>query len=433
MRPIERVVRSAEEYDKSKDGKINKTDFMLWASKCAETKAILAQLAALKIDPPDPFFLSAPRAFRHLGHVGVNPETGQIEKRNIPVEWRTLFREAGITDDEIDDADTTQMLVDVVGLQVPEAISKQQVSPPASPRSNAAAPLPAPPGGWVGQASSSRPLQEEEDSRLSLSAMPQMHLGPVKSARKRRGRSRSESNKPDFQRIQELTGAELAVANQPPSEAPPRPIQEARSQPSSPRDVMSSSGPQPMRKAPPPPVPKKTQKRAPPPPPPKVPKSPPAASAPSQSVSETSISSSETSADSSTVESPTHNRDRAHSGHETSTPSITIVPPPAEDDDIPPPPPPEDDDDIPPPPPADDTEEASVSSLSLSSVEDSERPLQLHADQLDLSVVTGDRRLSVVKALRKSIYEKRTRSRGPSAATELEDSSEIDAPPPPTE
>jgi hypothetical protein len=56
---------------------------------------------------------SAPTNFSHITHVGWTP-SGGFDVRNIPDQWKEIFRKAGITADELSNPETAAMLYNKV-------------------------------------------------------------------------------------------------------------------------------------------------------------------------------------------------------------------------------------------------------------------------------------------------------------------------------
>ena len=65
-----------------------------------------------------------PTNFRHLSHIGFDPEGG-FELQNIPPEWRNLFEKAGVTREQLENKDTAEFIVDFV---------EKRGGPPVPPR-----------------------------------------------------------------------------------------------------------------------------------------------------------------------------------------------------------------------------------------------------------------------------------------------------------
>lgn len=61
-----------------------------------------------------PLPVSAPENFRHEGHVGWNPETGEFEMSRIPASWKKLFKAAGIRKRDLQDPETRKQVLQVV-------------------------------------------------------------------------------------------------------------------------------------------------------------------------------------------------------------------------------------------------------------------------------------------------------------------------------
>eukprot|EP01113_Clastostelium_recurvatum_P030550 TRINITY_DN3720_c0_g1_i2.p1 TRINITY_DN3720_c0_g1~~TRINITY_DN3720_c0_g1_i2.p1 ORF type:complete len:458 (+),score=146.49 TRINITY_DN3720_c0_g1_i2:32-1375(+) len=60
------------------------------------------------------FVVSGPRNFRHVSHIGWDPEDG-FNIRDIPAEWRKLFQAAGIKKSELKDKETAQYVMNIIG------------------------------------------------------------------------------------------------------------------------------------------------------------------------------------------------------------------------------------------------------------------------------------------------------------------------------
>ncbi len=59
------------------------------------------------------FVLSGPTGFRHESHIGWDPTNG-FDIRNIPAEWKALFKAAGVKKSELKDAETAQFVMNTV-------------------------------------------------------------------------------------------------------------------------------------------------------------------------------------------------------------------------------------------------------------------------------------------------------------------------------
>jgi hypothetical protein len=77
----------------------------------------------------DEFVLSAPTGFRHESHIGWDPTNG-FDIRNIPPEWKALFKAAGVKKSELQDAETAQFVMNTVA----DTLLQQQTAPPPPPR-----------------------------------------------------------------------------------------------------------------------------------------------------------------------------------------------------------------------------------------------------------------------------------------------------------
>lgn len=54
-----------------------------------------------------------PTNFRHISHIGFDPERG-FDLQNIPPEWKSLFEKAGITSDQLQNKETANFIVNFV-------------------------------------------------------------------------------------------------------------------------------------------------------------------------------------------------------------------------------------------------------------------------------------------------------------------------------
>jgi len=82
--------------------------------------------------------IGAPTNFSHDTHVGWDTEHG-FELRNIPMEWKKLFKDAGVTRSELEDPETRMMLVNTVRQSMYPGGAVSIPAPPPPP------PAPAPP------------------------------------------------------------------------------------------------------------------------------------------------------------------------------------------------------------------------------------------------------------------------------------------------
>ncbi len=83
----------------------------------------------------DEFVLSGPSGFRHESHIGWDPTNG-FDIRNIPPEWKALFKAAGVKKSELQDAETAQFVMNTVA----DTLLQQQAGPPPPPPPREAAP-----------------------------------------------------------------------------------------------------------------------------------------------------------------------------------------------------------------------------------------------------------------------------------------------------
>jgi hypothetical protein len=72
---------------------------------------------------PKDFQLSGPSNFKHASHIGVD-DKGEFQITNIPVEWKEIFRQAGIRKQDIKDMETFNFVVNVIN----DAVETQQAA-----------------------------------------------------------------------------------------------------------------------------------------------------------------------------------------------------------------------------------------------------------------------------------------------------------------
>jgi hypothetical protein len=70
--------------------------------------------------------ISGPTGFQHHCHIGWDPKAG-FETRNIPAEWKALFKSAGVTKAELKDPETAKFIMD----NIAEEVTRQGGTPPA--------------------------------------------------------------------------------------------------------------------------------------------------------------------------------------------------------------------------------------------------------------------------------------------------------------
>lgn len=92
--------------------------------------------------------VSEPRDFRHLSHIGFNPEKGTFDIQNIPDDWKTLFAKAGITQDQLQNKSTAKFIAGFVQdseAKMKEMMQQKKKKPPVPvPMKKKAAPPPPP-------------------------------------------------------------------------------------------------------------------------------------------------------------------------------------------------------------------------------------------------------------------------------------------------
>jgi len=89
-----------------------------WGTTCYELNKVMDQMGSYDLRPPGSsghgFVLSGPTNFRKIGHVGFNPETGGFVAQNLPPEWKELFKQAGVTEQEAADPETARYILKVI-------------------------------------------------------------------------------------------------------------------------------------------------------------------------------------------------------------------------------------------------------------------------------------------------------------------------------
>ncbi|XP_025069449.1 wiskott-Aldrich syndrome protein [Alligator sinensis] len=94
--------------------------------------------------------IGAPCGFKHVSHVGWDPNTG-FDMNQLDPDLRTLFSQAGISEDQLADAETSRLIYDFIEGQgglaaVKEEMRRQGPSQPSAPPSRSGPlPPPAPP------------------------------------------------------------------------------------------------------------------------------------------------------------------------------------------------------------------------------------------------------------------------------------------------
>jgi len=94
------------------------------------------------------FEISRPTNVKHLQHIGYDPDKG-FDVSNIPAEWKSLFIQAGLSDKDLQDQETAQMVIQTIQehqMAAPPPVSAPPApAPPPAP--GAPAPVVAPPSG----------------------------------------------------------------------------------------------------------------------------------------------------------------------------------------------------------------------------------------------------------------------------------------------
>nr|XP_042701937.1 wiskott-Aldrich syndrome protein [Chrysemys picta bellii] len=124
--------------------------------------------------------IGAPSGFKHVTHVGWDPNTG-FDVNNLDPDLKTLFSQAGISEAQLTDAETSKLIYDFIegqgGLEaVKEELRRQGPAPPPPPMTRSGPLPPPPPASARGR---SGPLPPIPGGPPPPSSMP--NRGPVPS------------------------------------------------------------------------------------------------------------------------------------------------------------------------------------------------------------------------------------------------------------
>lgn len=122
-----------------------------------------------------------PIGFKHLSHIGFNPETGTFDQRNIPPQWQKFLQNSGVKKADLENKDTATFIAKFLDkaskgqikapAAAPTAKSGRKAPPPPPPKTCKAVPPPPPPA-------QSRPAvaataRAQEKPKLSTAKIPQ--------------------------------------------------------------------------------------------------------------------------------------------------------------------------------------------------------------------------------------------------------------------
>ena len=82
--------------------------------------------------------ISAPTNFKHITHIGWDESNG-FDVRNLPEEWKSLFKAAGVKKKDLEDKATAKLIVDTITANMtPEELAKLPPLPGVTERVEAA-------------------------------------------------------------------------------------------------------------------------------------------------------------------------------------------------------------------------------------------------------------------------------------------------------
>jgi len=107
--PLENYVDVVlKKVDTNKNGAIERSEFMEWGKTSKELREFIEALKAIKVAVG--FTLSAPREFKRTTHIGFDSKTGGFEIKDMPPEWKQLFKEAGISKKEAQNPEVARLV-----------------------------------------------------------------------------------------------------------------------------------------------------------------------------------------------------------------------------------------------------------------------------------------------------------------------------------
>jgi Wiskott-Aldrich syndrome protein len=187
--------------------------------------------------------IGAPTNFRHLTHVGYDPEKG-FSTMNIPPEWKNIFKDAGVTEKQLEDKETAKFIY--------EFMTKNQSTQNEQPRPAPAVPAQAPslPDRSEPTNTPSRKAPPPPPSRTAPGPQPK---GPPPPPPSRARPSESVPNVPPGPALPSRAPAPVNTKAQP--KVPSGPTSPVSISPVSPISSKSGPGNVPMPPPPPPPPP----------------------------------------------------------------------------------------------------------------------------------------------------------------------------------
>jgi len=69
-----------------------------------------------------------PTDFKHLAHIGFDASTGSFDVKNIPDDWKDVFKKAGISKSQLQDHDTALFIADFIKKNGQETSRSHSVS-----------------------------------------------------------------------------------------------------------------------------------------------------------------------------------------------------------------------------------------------------------------------------------------------------------------
>eukprot|EP00761_Pharyngomonas_kirbyi_P006784 gb/GECH01006792.1/.p1 GENE.gb/GECH01006792.1/~~gb/GECH01006792.1/.p1 ORF type:complete len:399 (+),score=162.86 gb/GECH01006792.1/:1-1197(+) len=88
--------------------------------------------------------IGRPTDFEHSSHLGFDPQTGRFEIRNIPERWKTIFKEAGVTDEDLQDEETAKFLIKTIQEEEAKGGEESKQEEPSKPSTTSTTPSPPP-------------------------------------------------------------------------------------------------------------------------------------------------------------------------------------------------------------------------------------------------------------------------------------------------
>nr|XP_009862217.2 uncharacterized protein LOC104266813 isoform X2 [Ciona intestinalis] len=204
--------------------------------------------------------ISMPSGFKHVGHVGWDPNKG-FDTNNMDPDVKELFNNAGVTEDDMHDKEKAQFIYDFIekrgGIDAVKQEQKQRGAPPPPPQRGTGGGPPPPPPQRGGP-----PPPPRKDASRSQPPPPHRSQGPPPPPPDR-GNRQAQTPQPPRGREPPVLGGRMSHPPPPPrapESIPPPPPPSASYAPPPPPSMPSN--------VPPPPPPPPPSSSAPPPPPP---------------------------------------------------------------------------------------------------------------------------------------------------------------------